>query len=178
MRRTKPKFNSRNLRAIAASVSGIALVGYLVLWGAGFGTDLLVYREGAAQWLAGHDPSRVSYTPYGLNFTYPPFALIVFSTVAWPSFVVTKWMLWGADVATLTSIIFIVRRRTGDEPEHGWLSSLTWALVALLVLEPARRGMSFVQIEFFLMFLVVVDLFVLPAGAGGGSGSVLLPPSS
>ncbi len=152
----------RALWASAASVLGMALVVYLVLWGAGFGTDLLVYREAAARWLAGRDPYQASYTSYGLNFTYPPFALAVFSTVSWMPFIVTKWILWGIDIVLLTCIVFIIRRKKGDELACGWLSSLTWALAALLVLEPARSGLCFVQIEFFLMFLVVADLFAVP----------------
>ena len=62
---------------------GIALICYLVFWGAGFGTDLLVYRDGATQWLAGHDPYRTSYTPDHLKLHSATlrFALIVFSAV-------------------------------------------------------------------------------------------------
>jgi alpha-1,2-mannosyltransferase len=90
-------------------------------------------------------------------------------------------ILWGIDVVLLTCIIFIIRGRTGKEPVCGWLSSLTWALAALLVLEPARSGMSFVQIEFFLMFLVVADLFVVPVrwrGIGIGlAAAIKLTPA-
>jgi alpha-1,2-mannosyltransferase len=160
---------------------GIALIYYLVFWGAGFGTDLLVYRDGATQWLAGHDPYRTSYTPDHLNFTYPPFALIIFSADVWTPFLMTKWIFWGSDVVMLTCVLYVIRQYVGDKLECRWTSSLTWALGALLVLEPARSGMSFVQIEFFLMFLVVVDLFVLPArwrGVGIGlAAAIKLTPA-
>jgi alpha-1,2-mannosyltransferase len=150
--------------------SGLTLVpmamffGFLLVWGSHFGTDLEVYRDGARLWIHGHDPYSHVFTRYRLEFTYPPFALAVFSPIALVPLAVAKWSFWLIDVLAVASAVVIVQRslKTGWEART-WLWALSWACAAMLLLEPARSGVSFVQVEFALMFLVVADLL-------GGSG--------
>lgn len=149
---------------VAATVAAVAVTAYLAHWGQRYGLDLHVYRDSVRNWNAGHDPYLSSFTRYGLPFTYPPFALPSLAVLTLTSFTVTQWSLWGASILGATaSVVFVMRDRGQRSGLHLWLGAFTWVCVAVLLLEPARSGADYGQIEFVLMFVVVADVTVVPA---------------
>ncbi len=149
---------------LAAGVAGAGVVAYLVLWGRRYGLDLKVYRGSVQAWQHGLDPYNGTFTASRLDFTYPPFALLVLSVLAWGTFALTQWLLWAASIAAGTaSVAFVLRDAGVDGGARLWCASFAWTAAATLVLEPARSGLDYGQIEFLLMFLVVADLLAIPA---------------
>ena len=149
--------------ALAAALAGIALVTYLAVWGRRYGLDLRVYRESARAWDHGHNPYALTFTRSQLAFTYPPFALLVLSSLTWASFAVTQWFLWALSaVAATATVVFILKDRGYAGGTTLWFGAFAWACASMIVLEPARSGIDYGQIEFILMFLVVADLLVVP----------------
>lgn len=150
---------------VAAGAVGAGLVGYLVIWGRRYGLDLRVYRDSVQAWQGGHNPYAASFTSSRLDFTYPPFALVALSVLAWGPFVLTQWLLWAASIAAGTASVALVLRASGSGSGGGvrcWCISFAWVGVAAVLLEPARSGLDYGQIEFLLLFLVVVDLLAVP----------------
>lgn len=147
----------------AAVLTTAALLCYLALWGPHYGLDFAVYRDASRWWLVGHDPYASSFTVHHLPFTYPPLALAALSwTTALPA-VGARWFLWIASIVASTCAVAIVANRQGRRwSPQLWPSSLAWVCVAMLLLEPARSGMDYGQIEFLLLFLVVADVLVVP----------------
>jgi alpha-1,2-mannosyltransferase len=147
----------------AALLTTAALLGYLARWGTHYGLDFAVYRDASRWWLGGHDPYASSFTVHHLPFTYPPFALAALSwTTALPA-VGGRWVLWIASIVASTGAVAIVANRQGRRwSPQLWLASLAWVSLAMLLLEPARSGMDYGQIEFLLLFLVVADLLLVP----------------
>ena len=127
-----------------------------------FGTDLRVYRESVSAWSKGVNPYVVNYTN-GLHFTYTPFALVVLWPLRLASFQVTEWALWFGTIAACSISTWLILRATSrQESGPSWWSALAWASAALLLLEPARSGLSYGQIEAFLMLAILVDALVIP----------------
>jgi alpha-1,2-mannosyltransferase len=148
---------------LAAGVVGAVILAYLIAWGRRYGLDLKVYRGSVQAWHHGLNPYDGTYTASHLDFTYPPFALLPLSLLAWGSFALTQWLLWGASIAAGTASVFLVLREAGAATGlRLWCASFAWTGVAVLALEPARSGLDYGQVEFLLMFLVVVDLLAVP----------------
>jgi alpha-1,2-mannosyltransferase len=79
------------------------------------------------------------------------------------SFSVTQWALWGTSIAVATvSVVLVMRDRGQRSHIRLWLGAFTWVCAAVLLLEPARSGIDYGQIEFVLMFIVVADVTVVP----------------
>jgi alpha-1,2-mannosyltransferase len=155
---------SAPLPYLAAAAAGAGIVAYLIIWGRRYGLDLKVYRGSVQAWHHGLNPYDGTYTTSHLDFTYPPFALLALSALAWGSFALTQWLLWAVSIAAATASVFIVLRDRGaGGGARLWCASFAWTGAALLVLEPARSGLDYGQIEFVLMFLVVADLLAVPA---------------
>lgn len=153
-----------SLPYVAAGLAGAVVVGYLVLWGRRYGLDLHVYRDSVTAWRHGLNPYDGSYTASRLDFTYPPFALLALWVLAWGPFALTQWVLWAASLAAVTASVALVRRAAGAPGgARLWCTSFAWTGAAVLVLEPARSGLDYGQIEAVLMLLVVADLLVVPA---------------
>ena len=147
----------------AAVLAGGALCIYLAVWAHKYGLDLRVYRDSATTFIDGHNPYLLTFTKSRLDFTYPPFALVVLSPLTWASFAVTQWLLWGVSIAATTGAVAIVLMDRGYAGRASlWCGSFAWACASMIVLEPARSGVNYGQIEFVLMFLVVADLLVMP----------------
>jgi len=166
---------------LAAVVTGSALLAYLAVFGPRYGLDLRVYRDSARAWVDGRNPYSLTFTGSQLPFTYPPFALVILTSLTWVSFAVTQWLLWLASVAAATAaVVFVLRDRgfTGRAPL--WLGSLAFVCASMLVLEPARSGLDYGQIEAVLMFVVVADLLAVPSPyrgiAIGIAGAIKLTP--
>jgi len=153
---------------IAAVVAGGALVAYLAVWGRRYGLDLRVYRDSATAWSDGRNPYALTFTRSQLPFTYPPFALVVLTSLTWASFATTQWLLWLLSTAAATgAVVFVLRDRGFSGRAPIWLGSLAWVCASMLVFEPARSGLDYGQIEFVLMFVVVADLLAVPSGFRG-----------
>jgi alpha-1,2-mannosyltransferase len=149
---------------IAAAVTGGVLLAYLAVWGRRYGLDLRVYRDSARAWVDGRDPYSLTFTGSQLPFTYPPFALVILTSLTWASFAVTQWLLWLLSAAAATAaVVFVLRDRGFTGRAQLWLGSLAWVCASMLVLEPARSGFDYGQIEFVLMFVVVADLLAVPS---------------
>ena len=97
------------------------------------------------------------------GFYVSPVALAVLSSLTWALFAVSQWLLWVVSVAATTaSVAFVLRDRGYSGRASLWCGSFAWACVSMILLEPARSGLNYGQIEFVLMFLVVADLLVVP----------------
>jgi alpha-1,2-mannosyltransferase len=153
---------------IAAAVTGGALLAYLAVWGPRYGLDLRVYRDSARAWVDGRNPYSLTFTQSRLPFTYPPFALVVLTSLTWASFAITQWLLWILSAAAATAaVVFVLRDRGFTGRAQLWLGSVAWVCASMLVLEPARSGLDYGQIEFVLMFVVVADLLAVPSAYRG-----------
>ncbi|MGH9081387.1 MAG: glycosyltransferase 87 family protein [Acidimicrobiales bacterium] len=149
---------------VAAVAAGAGIVIYLIIWGRRYGLDLEVYRGSVQAWHRGLDPYDGTFTASRLDFTYPPFALLVLSALAWGSFALTQWLLWVLSIAAATaSVVIVLRDRGAANGSRLWCASFAWTCAAILVIEPARSGLDYGQIESVLMFLVVADLLAIPA---------------
>ena len=168
---------------VIAVVAAIILIAYLSVWGQRYGLDLKVYRDSVNSWRSGRNPYLRAFTQSGLSFTYPPFALLVLSPLAWAPFPVTLWLLWAASLAAATGSIVLVLRDMGATVTPRLLcKAFTWSCVSVIALEPARSAIGYGQIEFILMFIVVADLLITESpcrGIGIGlAAAVKLTPLS
>lgn len=168
---------------VIAVVVAIILIAYLSVWGQRYGLDLKVYRDSVNSWRSGRNPYLRAFTQSGLSFTYPPFALLVLSPLAWAPFPVTLWLLWAASLAAASGSIVLVLRDMGATVTPRLLcKAFTWSCVSVIALEPARSAIGYGQIEFILMFIVVADLLVTESpcrGIGIGlAAAVKLTPLS
>ncbi|MGA2835300.1 MAG: glycosyltransferase 87 family protein [Acidimicrobiales bacterium] len=159
-RRDAPSFGP----ILAAVVAGIALCSYFFVVARTYGLDLHVYLDSAAAFRDGRNPYLLTFTRSHLPFTYPPFALVVLSSLAWAPFVVAHWFLFLASIAVTTAAIEMVLVDRGCTRRASlWCGSFVWACASMLVLEPARSCVDYGQIEFVLMFLVVADILAVPS---------------
>jgi len=146
-----------------AAAAAISLIAYLLILGRGYGLDLKVYRDSVISWESGKNPYIGTVAHTGLSFTYPPFALLGLSPLAWASFPVTQWLLWTGSVAAAPGAIVLVLREMGCMVTRRLVCiAFAWSCVSVFVLEPARSEMNYGQIEFILMFIVVADLLLVP----------------
>jgi alpha-1,2-mannosyltransferase len=149
---------------VAAALVVAVFCIYLSIFGHRYGLDLRVYRSAARAFLRGDDPYHLTYTSSHLPFTYPPFALAFLSPSTVASFAMTQWLLWIVDVVVTTGAIAIVLSDRGVALRGPvWCGALVWAVVAMMIVEPARSGIDYGQIECLLMGLIVVDALVIPS---------------
>jgi alpha-1,2-mannosyltransferase len=149
---------------VIATCAAAAAIAYLSVWGRRYGLDLRVYRDSVSFWRSGGNPYLATFTQSRLPFTYPPFALLALWPFAWASFPVTQWLLWVASIAAATgSVVLVLRDRGVAVTKRLWCEALAWSCVSVIVLEPARSGMDYGQIECILMFIVVADLLLVPS---------------
>jgi alpha-1,2-mannosyltransferase len=123
---------------------------------------LRVYREAVSAWSKRINPYSVTYTN-GLQFTYPPFALLALWPLGLLSFQTTQWLLGLSTLAACAISTRLVFKVKGYQLRCPWWSSIAWASLALLILEPARSGFTFGQIEALLMLAVLADALIIPA---------------
>ena len=123
--------------------------------------DLDVFVRGGEAVLHGGDP-------YGgpadaLEFTYPPFAAVVFVPLALLGGA-AAWVMSALSLAALVVIARISMREARPAPSR--TASLGWLAVLVLVawvLEPVQRTFIFGQVNLVLCALVMLDVFVVPA---------------
>ncbi|QMV85003.1 DUF2029 domain-containing protein [Corynebacterium hindlerae] len=129
--------------------------------------DVEVYVQGGRLLLSGQNlyAADVPVTGTELPFTYPPFAAVVFAVVAWlpmPLVIVLHH-------AGMVACAWLVVR---------WLRLSPYWLVLMLLLQPSFGSLTFGQINFFLMTLVLADAYGhrprwLPRGALTGIAAAI-----
>jgi alpha-1,2-mannosyltransferase len=150
-------------RLLAVYVASGVICSFVAIAALAAFVDLHVYRTGAAAIVHGTWLYGVRF--WGLPFTYPPFAAVVFTPLA----VVPWWLAVGvmllANVAA-TPVMFYLALRL--QPVAGWFTRAQAVRLALAVavvaiwLEPAYSTVAFGQVNILLTVMVLIDL-TLPA---------------
>jgi alpha-1,2-mannosyltransferase len=139
--------------------------------------DLVVYRDGGLivrHVSPAYDPHRASplydWTgSHGVQFTYPPFAAVLFSVASVLSWTVMRWAMTLASMAALGLTLWLVFGALGyrDRPAVRAGGTLgVWALA--LATEPVQQTLSLGQVNLLLMLLVAADLLTGGALVPGG----------
>jgi len=157
--------------AVAAVVAWSLSALYMWHFGPSWHLDLRVYRAADRKLFAGGNPFVGLFTVNKLPFTYPPFALVVLSPLAFGPLGLVEALWWLVSSAALVALLFLLLEaergrdtgRVDRTDERGCrLRSLAIAAalgaVATLALEPVRSNMNYGQINLILMLLVVCDL--------------------
>ena len=155
----------RLLLAVGTAVAAAAVIAYLAaiathpMAAVLKGVDLRVYLGGARQALS--RPGRLYTWTYdghpGIEFTYTPFAALLFTAGLALPFTALKSLVTGISVVALVVTIAIAFRELGwrGAPRVG--ATLLVAGLALWT-EPAQRALFLGQVEMVLMALVTWDL--------------------
>jgi alpha-1,2-mannosyltransferase len=163
--------SARTVLLVGAVLFALTILGYLVFALTDPSSrvvnpvDLHVYRLGGQ--VVGHTGPR--YNPalsaplydwpgFGLKFTYPPFAAIVFTifTLAPWDLLIKGWLV--VNIAALVATIWLALGGLGYRADRARLGG-TLALAAVLFwTEPVQRTMYLGQVELVLMALVIWDL--------------------
>jgi len=139
--------------------------------------DLVVYRNGGLivrhvrPAYHGHDASPLyDWTgAHGVQFTYPPFAAVLFAVASVLSWTAMRWAMTLASVAALGLALWLVFGALGyrDRPALRLAGTLGIAALALAT-EPVQQTLSLGQVNLLLMLLVVADLLTGGALVPGG----------
>jgi alpha-1,2-mannosyltransferase len=155
----------RLLLAVGIAVSGIALAAYLVAIATHSadtmlkGFDLGVYLQGGE--LARHAPGTL-YSWHqpghpGIQFTYPPFAAMVFAVLSYISPRTLEDAAAVLSIGALVVTLWIAFRELGVARPARWGATLLLAGVCLW-LEPVQRALFLGQVELPLMALATWDM--------------------
>jgi alpha-1,2-mannosyltransferase len=137
--------------------------------------DLVVYRDGGlivrhiAPAYDGHLSSPLyDWTgQHGVQFTYPPFAAVVFAVASVLSWTAMRWAMTLASLAALGLSLWLVFGALGynDRPRVRLGATLGVCALALLT-EPVQQTLALGQVNLLLMLLVIADLLTPSALAG------------
>ena len=149
--------------------------------------DLRVYRDGGliVRQLMFYHPNRASLYLWpgyeDLQFTYPPFAAMVFTVLTLVSF----WALWkiwiGVNIAALLATIWMTFGALGYRRGLARLGATLLLAAPLFWTEPVQRTLFLGQIEIVLMALIIWDQcqpdrrWWKGAGIGIAAGIKLVP---
>jgi Glycosyltransferase family 87 len=142
--------------------------------------DLRVYV--AAGRTVVHAPGMLYVWPMmpGFQFTYTPFAAMVFAAWAWVPWGALTWLMTAASLAALGLTVWLTLGGLGWAGNRRLAGALTVSAVALWT-EPVQRTLHLGQVELLLMALLIGDL-CLPdrrwckgAGIGVAAGIKLVP---
>jgi alpha-1,2-mannosyltransferase len=129
--------------------------------------DLVVYRSGGlivrhvAPAYDGHRASPLyDWTgPNGVQFTYPPFAAVVFAVASVLSWTLLRWAMTLASLAALGLSLWLVFGALGYAERPRVRLGATFGISALALLtEPVQQTLALGQVNLLLMLLVIVDL--------------------
>jgi len=129
--------------------------------------DLVVYRNGGlivrhvAPAYDGHRGSPLyDWTgPNGVQFTYPPFAAVVFAVGSVLSWTLLRWAMTLASLAALGLSLWLVFGALGCAGRREVRLGATLGVSALALLtEPVQQTLALGQVNLLLMLLVIVDL--------------------
>jgi alpha-1,2-mannosyltransferase len=150
-----------NLGTVAAGAAFVvsAALCCAPLAGQGHLVDLHVYRMGGDAVLYDTPLYGLRYAGQ-LPFTYPPFAALVFTSLA--------WLPWGASAALITAatvvalpVLLYLALRLPPSPLRGrraaWDAALAAAALAIW-LEPVRSTLFYGQVDVFIACAVLFDL--------------------
>ncbi len=139
--------------------------------------DLVVYREGGlivrhvSPAYHGHLASPLyDWTgQHGVQFTYPPFAAVIFAAASVLPWTLLRWVMTLASLAALGLSLWLTFGALGyrDRPTVRLAGTLGVTALAL-VTEPVQQTLALGQVNLLLMLLIVADL--LTAGAADGPG--------
>jgi alpha-1,2-mannosyltransferase len=122
-------------------------------------TDLHVYRLGGDAVL--HGTSLYGFRYFGLAFTYPPFAALIFAPVAALPWAVAATLLTMASAIAVPVMLYLALRLP---PVPSWISSAgAWRLAlalgaAAIWLEPVRTTFGYGQVDLFIAVGILYDL--------------------
>jgi alpha-1,2-mannosyltransferase len=122
-------------------------------------TDLHVYRLGGEAVL--HGTNLYGFLYFGLAFTYPPFAALIFAPVAALPWAVAATLLAMASAIAVPVMLYLALRLP---PVPSWLSSPDARRLALTIgaaaiwLEPIRTTFGYGQIDIFIAAGILYDL--------------------
>lgn len=134
----------------------------------GLPLDFAVYRDAATNMLHGGATYRAHFTSMHLNFTYPPFALSLFSVLTMPSPLVVLAIWWLLSCVALVVSAMLALNSLTELPRRIVIpASLALSGASCLVLEPIRSSMDFGQINFFLMLAILVDVLSVRSSSRG-----------
>jgi alpha-1,2-mannosyltransferase len=129
--------------------------------------DLVVYREGGlivrhvSPAYDGHLASPLyDWTgQHGVQFTYPPFAAVIFAVASVVPWTVLRWAMALASLAALGSSLWLTFGSLGyrDRPTVRLAAALGVSALAL-VTEPVQQTLALGQVNLLLMLLIVADL--------------------
>jgi alpha-1,2-mannosyltransferase len=166
---TGPRWSSASWRraallAVAAWAGVIAVISRI---GMTHSLDLLVYRQAASNMLHGGATYTSTFADH-LYFTYPPFALLVFSPLATLSMHTAVWVWDLCNVLALAvALSVLVRRCVSVSRTHAAVLGALVAAMSCLLFEPLRNSLLNGQVNLVLICAVVLDVFVVPPRARG-----------
>ena len=138
--------------------------------------DLVVYRDGGLivrHVSPAYDPHRASplydwVGQHGVQFTYPPFAAVLFSVASVLSWTAMRWAMTLASLAALGLSLWLVFGALGYREGKAIRLGATLGVSALaLATEPVQQTLSLGQVNLLLMLLIVADLLTGGALAPG-----------
>jgi alpha-1,2-mannosyltransferase len=159
---------STRLNSAARAYGPAVLTAALVVYAAAYlrwpnlagQVDLLVYRFGAGQVLAGRDLYTTGLTgnPHTLLFDYSPFAAVCFLPLALVTPLTAQILGLAANGALVAYVVLRLLRGLGLTAATG-----LWGLGALLVglvawLDPIRLSLQLGQVNLLILAVVVADL--------------------
>lgn len=120
--------------------------------------DLHVYRMGGDAVLHGNSLYSLRFAGQ-LPFTYPPFAALLFSALAWLPWAPAAVLLTAATVVTLPVTLYLALQLPPPLRGHraAWELALA-AAAAAIWLEPVRSTLFYGQVDVFIAFAVLYDL--------------------
>lgn len=126
------------------------------------GLDLQVYRAGGAVLRSG-DGLYDGPVIFGMEFTYTPFAAMVFIPLAVISSVTAKAFWWVATLVALVVLIACCLRALGYRNSvRTWMFAVPVAVICT-ALEPVRTTLWLGQINIFLVLAITWDLLRPPS---------------
>ena len=154
--------------------------------------DLVVYRNGGLivrHVPPAYDPHRASPLydwagARGVQFTYPPFAAVIFAVASVLSWTAMRWAMTLASLAALGLSLWLVSGALGyrDKPAVRLGAALGASALALAT-EPVQQTLGLGQVNLLLMLLIAADLLIPEgrtrwwrgAGIGIAAGVKLTP---
>jgi alpha-1,2-mannosyltransferase len=129
--------------------------------------DLVVYRNGglivrhvSPAYDAHHASPLYDWVgQHGVQFTYPPFAAVLFSVASVLSWTAMRWAMTLASLAALGLSLWLVFGALGYRDRPAVRLGATLGVSALaLATEPVQQTLSLGQVNLLLMLLIVADL--------------------
>jgi alpha-1,2-mannosyltransferase len=142
---------------------------------AAFG-DLSIYAAGGAAVLHGTPLYQLRFA-FGLRFTYPPFAALLFAPLTWLPVTAGRVLVSAATVLALPVTSYLVLRLPPWPAQLGRGRAAQLALAfsaAAIWLEPERTNLKYGQVNVLLTLLVLVDLVWIEQGRHPRLGGALI----